>query len=212
MTTEFKFKKIGKYMDNKKFSILDIGCGNNSAIRTKKRFPECKYYGLDLSKNYNNDSSNFELMENFYELDLTTLNYTTIPDNSFDVINMSHVIEHLYNGDKVVKLLIPKLKKNGIIYIEFPSFRSTKLPSMKGSLNFFDDSTHIRIFTLKELYNLLLINNFTIIEGSVRRDLINIFLIPYRILKCLIRWEKPSGYIFWDLLGFADYVIAKRND
>lgn len=33
---------------------------------------------------------------------------------------MAHVIEHLFNGDEVIPLLLTKLKSKGYFYIEYP--------------------------------------------------------------------------------------------
>ena len=48
------------------------------------------------------------------------------------------------------------LKPDGCIYIEFPSVRSLNLPSMRGALNFCDDKTHLRIYSIQEVANILL--------------------------------------------------------
>ena len=84
-------------------------------------------------------------MTSFYEMDLTLLKFDALPDSFFDAIWMVHVIEHLRNGDEVLKNLIPKLKPGGHLYIEYPGIKSTKLPSMHGSLNFKDVCTHVRL-------------------------------------------------------------------
>ena len=145
----FKFKFLKKKFGNKAFKLLDIGAGNNSCIKTKKIFPHCEYYGLDINKDYNNESENFSLMEKFYEMDLTLLQFQEIPDNYFDCICMSHVIEHLQNGDKVVIALLNKLKPGGYFYIEYNKkkikksdfFISTQLTSF--SLHFPSEVTLI---------------------------------------------------------------------
>lgn len=152
----FKFLMINKYVEKKEnLKILDIGAGNHSASRTKEFFQDCEYWGVDKCKDYGNDDD-INVMDKFCEIDLTTLQFSDVPDSYFDVIIMSHVIEHLPNGDKVIESLINKLAPNGIIYIEWPGIRSTKLSSKKGTLNFFDEDTHIRIYSLQEIYNLLL--------------------------------------------------------
>lgn len=86
-----------------------------------------------MEKDYNNDQEDFNQMAAFYEMDLTKLDFKSIPDNYFDGIWMVHVIEHLYNGDEVIKLLLPKLKMGGYMYVEYPGKRSTTLPSMHGN-------------------------------------------------------------------------------
>ncbi|NBV95614.1 MAG: methyltransferase domain-containing protein, partial [Actinobacteria bacterium] len=72
------------------------------------------------------------------------------PDNYFDGIWMVHVIEHLHNGDAVIQHLLPKLKSGGFLYIEYPGQKSTTLPSMHGTLNFKDDPTHVRVYSVNE--------------------------------------------------------------
>ena len=47
-------------------------------------------------------------------MDLTALSFGSIPADYFDGIWMVHVIEHLYNGDEVIKALLPKLKKRRV--------------------------------------------------------------------------------------------------
>jgi 2-polyprenyl-3-methyl-5-hydroxy-6-metoxy-1,4-benzoquinol methylase len=207
-----KFKLLKKiYKQNPEIYILDIGCGNHSATSTKDKFPNCKYFGLDINKNYNNDQNDLILIEKFFEIDLSKLQFNEIPDNKFDVILMTHVIEHLYNGDEVIIKLLPKLKKGGYFFIEFPSFRSTKLPSMRGCLNFFDDETHCRIYSLTELYNLFLKNEIKILEGGTRRNWLYILLIPIRIPIELIKYGFVRGSVFWDLLGFSEYLFVQKQ-
>jgi len=205
-----KFKFLRKKFRNTNFNLLDIGCGNHSPSITKYWFPKCTYYGLDKDKNYNNDSRDLELMDGFYNIDLINNKLDKIPDEHFDVIMMAHVIEHLPNGDEVMIKLLPKLKKNGYIYIEYPSFKSTKLPSMKGTLNFFDDPTHCRLYTQIELYNLFLKNKCKIIKGGIRRYMMYILLTPFRAIYDIIRYGYVNGSVFWDIMGFAEYIIVQK--
>src|SRR5690606_34531212 len=124
--------------------------------------------GVDRDRDYNNKVEDFKLMDQFFQIDLTTLQFDQIPDNHYDAIMMAHVIEHLPNGTEVIAQLIPKLKKGGLIYIEYPGLRSTKLPSKKGTLNFYDDDTHCRIYTQVELYNLIMQNDCQPLRGGYR--------------------------------------------
>jgi SAM-dependent methyltransferase len=211
MITVFKFKFLYKAFQDRPFKLLDIGAGNNSAIRTKRNFPQCAYYGVDISRDYNNEDANFMLMKAFYELDLTKLDYAIIPDNYFDAILMSHIIEHLPNGDEVIRALLPKLKKGGYIYIEYPGLKSTKLPSMHGTLNFYDDPTHVRIYSVDEISGILKAHNFGVQQSGTRRNWIYIFTMPFRIIQSLVKKGRLQGNLFWDLLGFAEFVFAKKN-
>src|SRR4029077_16866237 len=174
----FKFSYIRKSFGDKKFKMLDVGAGNHSASRMTALFPACEYYGLDINKAYNNNEEDFKAMKDFYELDLTKLDFSSVPNNYFDGIWMVHVIEHLYNGDQVIEGLVSKLVPGGYMYIEYPGQKSTKLPSMNGTLNFYDDDTHVRIYSVAELSNLFQKKGFEVIESGVRRNWYYILAMP----------------------------------
>ena len=205
-----KFIYLKRAFGNKPFCLLDIGAGNHSATKAKSVFPNCEYHGVDMEKEYNNSEEDFKQMHAFYEMDLTKLDFTSIPDNYFDAIVMAHVIEHLYNGDEVVTGLLPKLKTGGYIYLEYPGEKSTRLPSMYGSLNFRDDSTHVRLYSVKELSALVEANGCRVLKAGMRRNGWFIAAMPFRIIKSWLVGKKLQGNIFWDLLGFAEFVWARK--
>ncbi len=211
LTLPAKYRFLNKLFKKGEFVLLDIGAGNHSASKTKKWFPNCEYHGLDLNKNYNNDENDFKQMKSFYELNLEELNLASVPNSHFDFIMMAHVVEHLKNGDEVLVKLLDKLKPGGYLYVEYPGIKSTQLPRMKGTLNFFDDDTHVRIYTLTELYNLFLNNNTTIIKGGTRRYYPNILMMPIKVVHNLIKYGKILPSIFWDFFGFAEFILIKKK-
>jgi trans-aconitate methyltransferase len=208
---KIKFNFLHRYFKNQSFNLLDIGAGNHSASTTTAVFPNCQYHGLDIDKNYANSEADFKKMTAFYELDLTALNYNIVPNNYFDALLMTHVIEHLPNGDEVLPLLINKLKPGGVMYIEYPGIKSTKLPSMHGSLNFYDDDTHVRIYNVQELANIYQKNNCTVLRSGTRRNYYYIFAMPLRIIISLVTTGKLNGNLFWDILGFAEFLEVRKN-
>ncbi len=206
-----KFIFLKRAFGDKPFCLLDIGAGNHSATKAKTVFPNCEYHGVDMEKDYNNSEEDFKLMTAFYEMDLTKLNFNSIPDNYFDAILMAHVIEHLYNGDEVVKGLLPKLKPGGYMYMEYPGEKSTKLPSMEGSLNFKDDPTHVRVYSVKELSKIFEDNGCKVLKGGIRRNGWFILAMPFRIIRTWLSGKKLQGNIFWDVLGFAEFVWVQKK-
>lgn len=206
-----KFSFLKKSFRNQTFKLLDIGAGNASARKTRSLFPNCTYYGLDLNRAYGNTEEDFRLMEQFYEMDLTLLDFHLLPDHFFDAIWIVHVIEHLHNGDEVIKKLIDKLKPGGYMYVEYPGKKSTTLPSMKGTLNFKDDSTHVRLYSIPELKKLFESNHCQVISSGKRRSWFYVTVIPFRIGLRWIRNKSVTGNIFWDLLGFAEYVYVRKR-
>ncbi len=206
-----KFIYLKKSFGNKAFKLLDVGVGNHSATKTVSLFPSCEYSGVDLNKDYNNNDADFMVMKSFYEMDLTKLDFQVIPDEYYDGIWIVHVIEHLPNGDQVIEKLIEKLKSGGYMYIEYPGIKSTKLPSMYGTLNFYDDLSHVRIYSVKELTTLFERTGCQVLKGGVRRNIYFMLTAPVRILGQWIRGKKLIGNIFWDILGFAEFVYIRKK-
>lgn len=209
-----KLKKIYKDYENKEFTLLDVGCGDHSPSLFERWFPKIKYFGLDRT-NYNNSDKDFNFMEKFYKIDLSAPNFDDLEDNFFDVIFMSHVIEHLENGLEVLNLLSKKLKKDGKIYLEFPSTNSLGFPSARGTLNFSDDPTHIKLYDIKEIANELMKNNFKIIKAGISKDFLRILIffifLPYQIYSLIKHKKINSKYGAWDFFNFSHYVYAKKK-
>ncbi len=205
-----KFIYLEKYFRQQPFTLLDVGSGNHSASKTVGLFPNCEYHGIDLEKGFNNDERDFAAMTDFYEMDLTLLQFDAIPDNYFDYIRMAHVIEHLHNGDQVIQGLLPKLKKGGYIYIEYPGKKSMTLPSMEGTLNFKDDPTHVRVYSVPEVSGIVQRQGLKVLKSGTRRSTVFLVAMPFQVVGSLVRGKKLRGNMFWDLLGFAEFVLAKK--
>jgi SAM-dependent methyltransferase len=207
----FRLRTIGKYTDKKDLKILDIGSGSHSSTITKKWLPACHYTGVDRDVSYDNTEADIQNMDAFIQLDLTELQFDAIPNDAYDVIIMSHVIEHLHNGDKVLPLLFSKLKKGGLFYIEFPCEASASFPSKKETLNFFDDDTHVRIWSIKEVANIFMQAGFKVKMAGKNRSWLNILLMPIKIPLQLVTKGYVRGGVYWDWYGFADYLVAEKG-
>lgn len=193
------------------FRLLDVGAGEHSCTKTKEILPACEYYGLDINRDYANSPADFGQMAGFFEMDLTRLAFDPIGNGFFDAILMSHVIEHLRNGDAVIRGLIPKLKPGGVLYVEFPGPRSTKLPHMRGTLNFCDDPTHVRVYSAREIADVASDAGCRIERlGRRPRNWVRIALMPLAIPQR----RRQRGYVkasdVWDLFAPFEYVLARR--
>lgn len=199
-----RFKRFYDRHKNQEFNFLDIGC-EGSLKSTRRYFKRVKYYGID----YRKKEEEAKLMDGFFCVDLSKEKLSIVPDNFFDVIMMSHVIEHLINGLELLPDIVKKLKKGGVMYIEFPSVDSLSLPSAKDVLNFCDEKTHRRIYSIQEIANTLLDCGMKIVRAGKRKDYVRIILAPAFIIRDFIR-RGTFGACLWDLLGFADYVYAVK--
>lgn len=209
LITPFHLTRFSAADAARPLNYLDVGCGNHMPQVTKKRFPAWNYYGLDRA-DYNVDAADKAVMAGYYRVDLATGTLDSLPDAFFDIIVMSHVLEHLHNGLDVLDGLTHKLKPGGRIYLEFPSERSLALPSMKGTLQFCDDDTHVRVYGVREVANRLMAGGLTVTKAGPRRYWVRIVVLPIVVpLKLLLGRGFEAGD-FWDVTGFADYVFARK--
>jgi hypothetical protein len=81
---------------------------------------------------------------------------------------------------------------------------------MPGTLNFCDDETHVRLYDVKEVANVLLDNGIKIIRAGRRRCLDQILRLPIKVVGATVGRNGLCGGWFWDLLGFADFVFAQK--
>ena len=204
-------KKVARCFTVSRPRVLDVGCGFGAARKFTKFCPRCEYSGLDRDKAFllPDDVSR---MHRFYEADLETSDLSCIPDGHFDAIILSHVIEHLRNGEDCLRRLVSKLKSGGVIYVEYPGVRSLAVPHATGGgfLHFHDDPTHVRLYSVSEVVNTLLSSGCQIVSAGTRRDAIRLLLSPFLALRGLIvRGSLWSGRL-WDLYGIAEFVMARK--
>lgn len=207
--SQYRYRFIRKYRAIQ-FKVLEIGIGNDSPYRFKKYFKKCLYDGLDVDLNYNLSEKSIFQINRFYKMNLENPEFSQIPDSFYDYILIAHVIEHINNGEEVIKEICKKISFGGYIYIEYPSEKSKYFPSMKGTLNFYDDKTHKRFYDIKIINNILVRSGFSIIKSGRKKDYLRIIALPYMIIKSLIKYRYIRGSIFWDVLGFAEYIFAKK--
>jgi trans-aconitate methyltransferase len=206
------FSVLRREFGDRPFRLLDIGCGNHQPTKTKRYFPNSVYYGVDIRPDYNNSEADMQAMERFWQIDLTELDFSAIPDAFFDAMVMNHVIEHLLNGDQVLAGLVPKLKAGGIVYVEFPGPRSLHLPSMPGTLNFNDDESHVRLFTASEVTRVLEDNGCRVLASGTRRVWPRVIATPVVMAYHRLRRGTFLGGALWDATGFAEYATARRRE
>lgn len=211
MFEQFKHKYGKEFLNRINVKALEVGIGNDSPTIFKSIFPNVDYFGVDRDLNYNLSEKSLDLIDKFYQVDLGKKSLDEIPDDFFDYVIIAHVIEHIENGEEVISELTKKIKPGGGIYIEYPREASAKFPSMKGTLNFYDDPTHKRFYELRSLEKILTKSGFEIIRSGIKRDFTRIIGIPYMIIKSYFKLGYLRGSVFWDLLGFAEYILAKKK-
>ena len=213
--TPFKFKLLKKSLKKKrKIKLLDVGCGAKASEIAKFSLNLLTYDGVD-NQVWQGDQSSYEDIDSLYDIDVEKQNIDVIPDDHYDVIIVSHLIEHIQNGEELIERLCSKLCVNGVIYIETPSPKTLNLPSAIGFANFYDDPTHIRMYFDHAIINVLMKQDMEIIGYGIRRDILRITILsPIMLLLNFIYFlpikRKLNAKGLWDALGVAQYWCARR--
>jgi SAM-dependent methyltransferase len=195
-------------------SILDVGCANHSPTILKHWLPECEYHAVDREFSHL-DEADLRAIDQRWTIDLEVEDLGQLQRGRYDAVIFSHVIEHLGNGLEVLALLSSLLKPGGLIYIEAPSWRSIYFPPGEGTLNFYDDSSHVRLYPIWEIGAVCRAQGLTVRRcGRVFDPIKAILYLPFVVpmqLYSLARYGKWSAHGgAWNYLGFADYVLAER--
>ncbi len=207
-----KLKAIRNQKGDQPVKILDVGCGNDSCEITRQWLNVDTYHGVDREF-WQGQEEDYKKMDQLFLLDLDQSELSEVPDEFYDVVMFSHVIEHLENGHQTVRKLARKLRPGGLLYIETPSPRTLKYPSAIGFLNFYDDPTHKKVYPIAEIIEQA--SELKLVSSGTRRDPPRlIFLSPISLLLNLIYFLPVKRRIFatglWDLLGVADFVLLKK--
>lgn len=167
---------LGLTFRDKNKKLLDIGCGQGGVLYYLKTIYDIEGYGVN------------PFNEEFYFYDkekIISRLVTDLPDDEkYDIIIMSHSLEHIPNLKQVVDKIKKILVDGGILYVEVPHYFYTK-----QKLGYVFVSEHISYFykdTILRLFN----DKFDVLKYKESTKWSNIKLI-------LKNTKKPKKYLFY---------------
>jgi SAM-dependent methyltransferase len=189
-------------------SILDVGCGNNSPFLVKKILPNCSYTGIDIE---DNKQGKLNLADKYV---LTNSeNFSNEIDKMhemFDAVLSSHNIEHCDKREETLIAMLMSLKVDGKLFLSFPSEESVNFPRRRGTLNYYDDSTHkYSPPKFQEILNLLSKFGFEISFAEKRYSPLPLKLVG-AMFEPFSRITKRVWIGTWEYYGFESIIIAKK--
>lgn len=210
LTFQFRYHILRRVSRNAAPRILDLGCGPKHPYYVRLLFPRAVYTAVDLLPFESLPERTRVSIDHYRRCDLGAEGLTAVGEGRFDIIILSHILEHLLNGLEILDEACRRLAPDGLIYCEYPRLASTRMPSAYGTLNFWDDPTHVRLYSLMEILNVLNGNRIRAEAFGVRRFWPRIAIAPVRVLHSLITERRLRGGDLWDLFGFAEYVLGRR--
>jgi len=197
---------IKNEIPNQQSIILDYGCGFGQILNSLKDASYTEVYGVDIEKNAIDYCKSNNL--NVKSLDLDNL--VNPFEFKFDIVILSHIIEHI-SKDKIIETLgIIKEKflvENGKFLVAVPNAQSNTECYWA-----YEDWTHTTLFTSGSIYYVLKSAGFKNVEfidvdatlesKGLKKVIRKVFLKLYRLNKTF--WNKitassyhsPSPQIF----------------
>lgn len=140
--------------------LLDVGSGGGMLLQTARQ-KGWNVEGVELSKFFVTYCRN-ELGFKIYEGDVLSAKF---PDNTFDVIVMSHLVEHLSYPQAEIAEAWRIITRGGIIVIECPNFNCPFRYLLRTKWWFLLNPGHINHFNKRSLVGLLERNGFQIVKS-----------------------------------------------
>ena len=181
----------------KDIDILDIGCGDGRYLLEKRRYG-CNCFGVDINK---------EALDKLKKADSNITVYcgnlweAKFPDNHFDIVNLSSVLEHIVDIDTLLQEINRILKEEGVLRIQVPNSSSMTYKIFGKYWMGLDVPRHVYTFSINNLKLLFKKVNFKV--GSYRTvensyDFIcsiiyvynSIFKKKCEIMKCSNVWDN----------------------
>lgn len=205
-------KEIERYRQPGK--ILDIGAAGGHYLKAAQE-RGWETFGVELSS-YATSWAKENLGLKIFTGILEEANF---PDDFFDVIIMSHTLEHLFEPLGTLRKAYQILKNNGLIYINVPNVNLLKTQIEKrGKLGALSEEEHLFWFSLKTLKAILEKAGFKIIRvrsgpsirPSIRAEVLtNVGISAVAISKTRHLVNKYFSYPKEILLQFIGKIIPR---
>ena len=186
----FNFKK---YTLNRNGSMLDVGCGEGRHIfGVMQEYPMMKCVGLDMDddslkkaeEGYSYFESISEVGAEFIKGSAYSLPF---PDNTFDLIVCSEVLEHLHEYNDAVIEINRVLKPGGKFFASVPAFWPEKICWHLSKEYQNQPGGHLRIFDQKKLIHEIESRGFIFLSSEKFHSIHS----PYWWLRCFF-WKSQE--------------------
>lgn len=198
----FKFCRSGN-------SLLDVGIANGSLSVARGCGYTGSYTGVDITEQ---PSGFYEDLNSEY-LRLDSVNFAEqlgliLPQ--FDNIICSHTLEHCQNPLNIVDILLKKLRPGGHLYLSTPCAETLNFPKREGTLNFFDDPTHVSIVDVAPILDLVEAEGFSVVFTQLRYRPLLGFILGALAEPLSLMLGRCFG-VTWYFYGFETIIVVRAG-
>lgn len=155
VNTLWKDLQLAKVQFDKNWCVLDIGCRTGITLHDLWKRGFKNVYGVDIGELAQQHwiKSKYVFIKNLIRDDVHKLDFV---DESFDLITISHALEHLYDPHLVLRKMISSLKHGGMIHsivpldpeADFDKYNPhlVRFESHEDHLKFYTDSGLVKVF------------------------------------------------------------------
>ncbi len=194
----------------KECNILEIGCGNGATLNKLKQLGIAKTTtGIELFPSKDNY---YSAIDHFFLENVENIIFPSNMHNSFDIIILGDVLEHLVDPWTTLQKITQLLSTTGRLIASIPNIRYYRvLQSIvwKGDFHYEEagilDQTHLRFFCKKNIINLFEKVNLSIETLTSQFDQETINSKRYWINKLTLG-------IFHDFFVYHYLIVATRKD
>jgi 2-polyprenyl-3-methyl-5-hydroxy-6-metoxy-1,4-benzoquinol methylase len=195
-------KLLKKYVLNKKCqSVLEIGSGVGLIGSYIRQYDSnIKYFGIEIDKESFDKSKSLGL--NTINDDFKAMN--TI-EETFDVIILWEVLEHLQDLKKFINLAYKRLNKGGKIILSVPNYDKIYNYKNKEKDAIFQDlpPIHINFFTKENIIKVFELNQFINCKATIKK-------FPYINVKRLRFYIEFIKALFNKYNGSTIYFVGTK--
>jgi len=159
-------KFLSPFLKNN-FSVLDLGCnlGDNSFLVSSK---VKNVLGIDYDKDSINIAKKYYKANNLNFVVGDAIDYLKDCTENFDVLMLSHILEHLEEPEKFLNHFSGMFR---YIYIEVPDLENTMLSSYRNKLNLtlqYTDTDHVIEFSREGIEKIISNSKLNILASEYK--------------------------------------------
>ncbi len=148
---------ITKAAGNRGVDVLDVGCGSGTLLGLLKQ-RGFRVNGLDFSA----EAAAIAKAENGVDVAVGSLEEAHFPAESFDVVTLFHVMEHVTNPRLVLAQVSRVLKPNGVAILQVPNIESWQFKIFGARWYGLDIPRHVIDYSRNSMLKLLADSGFVV--------------------------------------------------